>query len=1582
MDVQLSAEGQRLRINAPKGVLTAPLRDQIAKRKAEILDLLHNGETAFRLAPLPIRRRAKDEASPLSFAQERLWFLEQLEPGSSAYNICRAARLTGTLNVEALQSSLDEMVRRHEVLRVTFDVVDGRPVQVIVPEQKLSMSLIELQQSTSDRDVEARRLITDEAWRPFDLSAGPLLRTKLLRLGVGDHILILTTHHIVSDAWSMGILNRELWTLYDTYANGRPYPLKDLAVQYVDYAVWQREWLQGEVLERSLSYWKQQLAIDLPVLSLPTNFPRPPIQSFRGARQRVALPESLTTALNELSQREGVTLFMTLLAAFQTLLYRYTGQEDIVIGAPVANRARIEVEELIGFFVNTLVLRTDLSGKPTFRELLLRVRDVCFGAYANQDLPFEKLVEELKPERDLSRNPLFQVMFLLQNAPSHMPKLAELTIGRIGVDTGTSKFDLTLGLAERDDKLVGFFEYNTDLFDHSTIERMIAHFETLLEGIVVNPDRTLSTLPILTEAERHQLLVAWNDTAVDYPKDSCMHELFEAQVEKTPEAIAVEVGGKCLTYRELNGRANQVARYLQGLGVGAEKLVGICVERSLEMVVGLLGILKAGGAYVPLDPAYPRERLAFMLEDAQVSVLLTQEWLAARFIEDGRSKIQDSDPPSSILDRPLVCLGRDWDKIAEQSDGNFDSGVTADNLAYVIYTSGSTGQPKGVAIEHRNTVALLHWAESVFEDNELAGVLAATSICFDLSVFEIFVPLSFGGKVIMVENALRFSDHPRRTEVTLVNTVPSVMNALLAAGPLPDSVRVVNLAGEPLSTELVDKIYEQGTVRKVYDLYGPSESTTYSTFALRDPKGFATIGRPIANTEAYIMDARLQPVPVGVPGEIFIGGAGLARGYLNRPELTAERFIPNPFSDDGGDRLYRTGDRGRYRSDGNIEFLGRSDNQVKIRGCRIELGEIETTLNQHPEVKESVVVARDRDPLSENNLVAYFLPRHDLIPSTRELRSHLKAKLPDYMLPSIFVPKDVLPLTANGKIDRHALALADQLPPTLPSEFVEPSTEMEELVARVWRQVLSRDRIGIYDNFFELGGHSLVATEIVARLREIFHKDIHLRLLFDAPTIAELAIELERIIRAGHGPELPPIMAMPRGQPLPLSLNQEHLWILDKMIPGTHLFNMPYVYRISGECNVAALEMALQEIVRRHEVLRTVFREVNGKPVQIVRTSPHFEVSYADLRGDCPDDVSVEAARRVSEERHNSFDLASGPLLRVSLLRLTGADYLLLVTLHHIVGDHWSMQVFRRELAVLYGSYSEAHPSPLVEPAIQFGDYAVWERDLIDYGLFEQQLNYWKSNLAPPLPELVLLNRPGGINNGISTTSKHFELNGTDFQALKTTAQNQNRTVFIYFMSALAVWLHYLSGEEDIRIVTLLANRNSLGSHRAMGPFANKVILRLRVNREFKVEELLAQMGNVMFAAHRNQELPFELLTRVLETQSGIKRETLSNVLALYNRTHVDASGHRGLYLAPINFQELAMQSEPLATSYVLTFRVSESSTRLTGTVNYEYQHNDYRVGVNATPVLMSILMSMVSAPEHGVIGRLLEDFNWKVTSD
>ncbi|BAZ34001.1 amino acid adenylation domain-containing protein (plasmid) [Cylindrospermum sp. NIES-4074] len=1050
------------------------------------------------LAQLLQQKASESYSAPLSFAQQRLWFFDQLEPESTAYNMPAVYRLTGILNITALEQSLNEIWQRHSILRTIFPSVDGQPSQVVLEDVNFTLSLIDLKEIPDlHKEASVESFAIEEAQQTFDLEQGPLFRARLLCLKATEHVLLLTMHHIVYDGWSYSIFFEEMATLYSNFCVGKSPPSKSLPIQYTDYAIWQRQWLQGEVLKSQLDYWKQQLGGSLPVLQLPTDYPRELVQTYQGAYQSLELSLELTEALKALSQQEGVTLFMTLLAAFQTLLYRYSGQEDIIVGTPIAGRNQVETEWLIGLFVNTLAIRTNLSNNPTFRQLLSQVRQVTLEAYSHQDLPFEKLVEELQPERDLSRSPLFQVMFAFHNTPSQPWELPGLTITPLEIHNGTAKFDLTLDLKETAEGIKGGIEYNTDLFESATITRMVGHFQTLLEGIVANPQQHIFDLLLLTPGERHQLLVKWNNTQTDYPKDTCIHQLFAAQVEKTPDAVAAIFESQQLTYQQLNHRANQLAHYLISLGVKPETPVGICVERSLNLIVALLAILKAGAAYVPLDPAYPQERLAFMLADATVPILLTQKQLIDK-LPSHQTKV--------------VCLDTDWKTITQENSDNPITEVKPHNLAYILYTSGSTGQPKGVTIEHQNTVNFIQWAQTTFTSFQLSGVLASTSICFDLSVFELFVPLSCGGKVILAETALHLPTLKAAQDVTLINTVPSAIAELLRANAIPQNVRTVNLAGEPLSLQLVNQLYQHPSIQEVFNLYGPTEATTYSTFSLcsrhSDKASNSSIGRPIANTQIYILDSHLHPVPIGVPGELYIGGAGLARGYFNRPELTQEKFIANPFSDEPGERLYKTGDLARYRSDGNIEFLGRLDNQVKIRGFRIELGEIEEAIALHPSIQQTVVTARV-DDAGDKRLVAYIVPHSEQTPTIDQLHHFLKQKLPEYMVPSAFVVLDTLPLTPNGKIDRNALPDPDSARPNLRKTFVAPRTDIEQQIADIWTSLLKLEKVGIHDNFFTLGGHSLLATQVIARLRASFGIDFPVRTVFEAPTVALLAERIE-----------------------------------------------------------------------------------------------------------------------------------------------------------------------------------------------------------------------------------------------------------------------------------------------------------------------------------------------------------------------------------------------------------------------------------------------------------------------------------------
>ena len=953
---------------------------------------------------LEIERVSRDGALPLSFSQERLWFLDRLEALGSAYNVPVAVRLSGDLDVDALALSFSELVRRHEVLRTTFSEVEGRAVQVIGEASGVSLTPVDLSGlPAADREDEVERLVEEESGLPFDLAVGPLLRVGLLRLGDAEHVLLVTLHHIVTDGWSMGVLVGEVASLYEAYSKGEPSPLPELPIQYADYTVWQRDWLQGEVLDRELGYWREQLAGAPAALDLPSDRPRPAVQSYRGARHEFGLSRELSEGLQELSRGEGVTLFMTLLAAFDVLLMRYSGQDDIVVGTPIANRHQTQTEGLIGFFLNFLALRTDLSGDPGFVELLGRVREVTLGAYEHQGLPFEKLVEELQPVRDVSRHPMFQVMVILQNAPAGAVESSDLTLHPLGGESGTSKVDVTLEFVETSEGLQGSIEYSTDLFDGATVERLVGHFEVLLEGVVSDPTCRVSELPLLSEAERHRQLVEWNDTAADYASDKCVHELFMGQVALTPEAVAVVYEDEQLSYGELDRRSNQLAHYLRGLGVGPEVVVGLCLERSPDMIIALLGILKAGGAYLPLDPAYPAERLAFMVEDARAPVVVTQE------------AMRDAVPTAGAR---TVYLDTAAPLIAEHPHSPPVNRAHPASLAYVIYTSGSTGKPKGAMGYHQALVNRLHWdagagTEEIYAQKSTLNVIDA--------LWEIFMPLIRGEHVVVVPDWAA-KDPPALVEVlgrhhaTRIMLVPSLLQAILALRDDIESelecLRYLMSSGEALPAELLATCKQRLPQLRVSNVYGTSEfwdASECERCANKDAL-LVPIGRPIINMQMYVLDDGFEPVPLGVAGELYIGGVGLARGYLGRFGLTADRFVPDPFSDEPGSRLYRTGDLGRWRADGNLEFLGRIDHQVKLRGYRIELGEVESSLLDHPSVRDGVVVCRGDRP-GDQRLVAYVVWTDDTELSVEALRPHVKSRLPSYMVPSSFVVLDALPLT-------------------------------------------------------------------------------------------------------------------------------------------------------------------------------------------------------------------------------------------------------------------------------------------------------------------------------------------------------------------------------------------------------------------------------------------------------------------------------------------------------------------------------------------------------------------------------------------
>ncbi len=1070
----------------------------------------------------PIEKAPRDQELPLSFAQQRLWFLDQLAPGSASYNIPSAMRISGKLNVEAFEKSLREIVRRHESLRTTFADKQGTPVQIVSDDVDFQLKQTDLSSlPEAEREQEVMRRAREDAVAVFDLAKGPLFRTHLIKLADEEYAFIFCMHHIISDGWSVGVLINETIQLYLAFSNDQPSPLPELELQYADFAAWQRKWLSGQVLQQQIDYWKEQLADAPPLLELPTDRPRPAMQTFNVAKEPLHFPAELSTAVRKLSRKLGVTPFMTLLAAFQALLHRYSGQDQVLVGSPIANRTKSEIEKLIGFFVNTLVLKADFSDNPTFEDLLLQVRETALGAFAHQDLPFEKLVEELHPERDMSHSPLFQVAFILQNAPMRdIVDLPDLKMQALESPDTTAKFDLTLTMIEAGDEFIGDMEYNTDLFDRETIVRMLDHLRLIVQQMTGDPEASVGALPLLTEKEKQQILYDWNRTEHPFPADKCVHQRFEDFVNSQPDAPALvyqERAGESareLSYAALNERANKLAHYLINKGVRPESIVGICMERSLDMAVSMLAILKAGGAYVPIDPGYPDDRIRYMIEDSALTVLLTQEGLRPRLAEH-----------SAIL----MAVDAGWAEIEKQPAYNPAVSMHPDNLAYVIYTSGSTGKPKGTLLRHRGACNLAAAQKSAFDIKPGSRILQFASLSFDAATWE-FVMAMLNGAALVLTGAETIASGEQLTEVlaaqkvTTVTLPPSVL-AVWPKKELPD-LRTIITAGEAVSGELAA---EWGEGRQFVNAYGPTESTVCAS--MHECRGVypqgPPIGKPIANFELYIVDRYMQPVPVGAAGELCIGGVGLARGYHNLSDLTAEKFIPNPFSSKPGERLYRTGDLVRYLPDGNIEFLGRIDFQVKVRGFRIELGEIEAVLSRHEQVKDLTVIVREDAP-GDKRLAAYIVPADGVEPDVNRLRGYMRERLPDYMIPSAFVLLEALPLTPNGKVDRKALPKPEISRHDLSAEYIAPRNETEEKVAAIVSELLNVEKVGVNDNFFELGGHSLLATQFLSRLKTVFQVELPLRILFERPTTADIAEEVDKAKQAGPAPATPKIKRVAR----------------------------------------------------------------------------------------------------------------------------------------------------------------------------------------------------------------------------------------------------------------------------------------------------------------------------------------------------------------------------------------------------------------------------------------------------------------------
>ncbi|EKQ6337785.1 pyoverdine non-ribosomal peptide synthetase PvdD [Pseudomonas aeruginosa] len=1488
------------------------------ERKALAVLLKQQGVNLFEIAP--VFKRQDGEPLRLSYAQERQWFLWQLEPESAAYHIPSVLRLRGRLDLDALQRSFDSLVARHETLRTRFRLDGDEARQEIAASMALPLDIVAL--GPLEEGALARQVETTIA-RPFDLERGPLLRVSLLRLAEDDHVLVLVQHHIVSDGWSMQVMVEELVQLYAAYSRGLEVALPALPIQYADYALWQRSWMEAGEKERQLAYWTGLLGGEQPVLELPFDRPRPVRQSHRGAQFILELDIDLSQALRRVAQQEGATAFALLLASFQALLYRYSGQADIRVGVPIANRNRVETERLIGFFVNTQVLKADLDGRMGFDELLAQARQRALEAQAHQDLPFEQLVEALQPERSLSHNPLFQVLFNYQSEArgnGQAFRFDELQMESVQFDSRTAQFDLTLDLTDEEQRFCAVFDYATDLFDASTVERLAGHWRNLLRGIVANPRQRLGELPLLDAPERRQTLSEWNPAQRECAVQGTLQQRFEEQARQRPQAVALILDEQRLSYGELNARANRLAHCLIARGVGADVPVGLALERSLDMLVGLLAILKAGGAYLPLDPAAPEERLAHILDDSGVRLLLTQGHLLEHLPRQAGVEV-------------LAIDGLVLDGYAESDPLPT---LSADNLAYVIYTSGSTGKPKGTLLTHRNALRLFSATEAWFGFDERDVWTLFHSYAFDFSVWEIFGALLYGGRLVIVPQWVSRSpeDFYRllcREGVTVLNQTPSAFKQLMAVACSADmatqqpALRYVIFGGEALDLQSLRPWFQRFGDRQpqLVNMYGITETTvhvTYRPVSEADLEGglVSPIGGTIPDLSWYILDRDLNPVPRGAVGELYIGRAGLARGYLRRPGLSATRFVPNPFPGGAGERLYRTGDLARFQADGNIEYIGRIDHQVKVRGFRIELGEIEAALAGLAGVRDAVVLAHDG--VGGTQLVGYVVAdsAEDAERLRESLRESLKRHLPDYMVPAHLMLLERMPLTVNGKLDRQALPQPDA---SLSQQaYRAPGSELEQRIAAIWSEILGVERVGLDDNFFELGGHSLLATRVISRVRQEQQLDASLKALFERPVLEAFAQGLERTTDA-----VSTIPLADRQQPLALSFAQERQWFLWQLEPESAAYHIPSALRLRGRLDVDALQRSFDSLVARHETLRTRFRLEGGRSYQQVQPA----VSVSIEREQFGEEGLIERIQAIVVQ---PFDLERGPLLRVNLLQLAEDDHVLVLVQHHIVSDGWSMQVMVEELVQLYAAYSQGLDVVLPALPIQYADYALWQRSWMEAGEKERQLAYWTGLLGGEQPVLELpFDRPRPARQSHRGAQLGFELPRELVEAVRALAQREGASSFMLLLASFQALLYRYSGQADIRVGVPIANRNRVETERLIGFFVNTQVLKADLDGRMGFDELLAQARQRALEAQAHQDLPFEQLVEALQPERNASHNPLFQVL--FNHQSEIRSVTPEVQLEDLRLEGLAWDGQ--TAQFDLTLDIQEDENGIWASFDY-----------------------------------------------
>ncbi|MEV0282404.1 amino acid adenylation domain-containing protein, partial [Streptomyces sp. NPDC050610] len=1502
-----------------------------------------------RAAVVPMER---PDRLPLSFAQQRLLFLGELEGPSATYNLPAALRLTGELDQQALRAALRDVVARHESLRTLFpEDADGGYQLILDPGAEAARPTFEIE-SVSEDGLQER--LDAAARHGFDLATEIPIRAWLFEVNPREHALLLLVHHIASDGWSMPLLVRDLAGAYNARRTGRSPRWSPLPVQYADYALWQRELLGGEddadsPVSRQLAHWRGALAGLPEELELPTDRPRPAKATYRGDEVPLEIPAELHGRLAALARANQASVFMVVQAALATLLSKLGAGDDIPIGTPIAGRTDDALEDLVGFFVNTLVLRTDVSGDPSFRDLVGRVREADLAAYAHQDVPFERLVEVLNPARSLSRHPLFQTLLAFNNNDQHASAdaadgLPGLAVEGRRVSTGVAKFDLAFNLAEQLDAdgapsgLDGVIEYSADLFDRATAEGIAERFVRVLEAVAAAPEAPLGRLDVLAADERRRVLVEWNDTARDVP-DATVAELFEAQAARTPDATALVFEGAELSYAQLNARANRLARHLADRGAGPERFVAVLLPRSADLVVALLAVLKTGAAYVPVDPEFPQDRVAYMLEDARPVLTLTEDELRTLFL-DGYSA------------------------------ANLDVPALPSQAAYAIYTSGSTGRPKGVVVPGSALVNFLSSMQERFELNETDRLLAVTTVGFDIAGLELYLPLLNGAGLVLASRET-VKDLPglaalvQRSGATAMQATPSLWHALVESGVELSGVRVL-VGGEALPGDLASALASAG--RSVTNLYGPTETTIWSTASEVEASGAVSIGRPIGNTQVYVLDAGLRPVAPGVAGELYIAGDGLARGYHRRPDLSAERFVADPYGRAGA-RMYRTGDLVRWNPQGMLEYIGRTDFQVKVRGFRIELGEIEAALAAHPSVARGTVVVREDLP-GDKRLVAYAVPAEGAAPEAGALRRHIGASLPDYMVPSAFVTLEALPLTPNGKLDRTALPAPEY---GIESAGRAPRTPQEEILAGLFAEVLGVQPSSIDEDFFKRGGHSLAAMRLVGRIRSTFGVELAISRLFETPTIAGLADVLR-----GAGGARTALTARPRPERVPLSFAQQRLWFLNQFEGPSSTYNVPAALRLTGALDREALRSSLADVVTRHESLRTVFAEDSQGGHQIILAAEDPAVRTGITYAEVATESELEA--RIDEAGRYSFDISAEIPLRAWLFGTGPDEHVLLLLMHHSAGDGgWSMPLLVRDLTVAYAARSQGRAPDWAPLPAQYADYTLWQREVLGSesdpeSVLSQQLAYWQDTLADLPQELRLpTDRPRPAEGSHRGGMVRFDLPAALHQRLETLAQENHASLFMVVQAALAALLAKLTGSDDIPLGTPIAGRTDDALEDLVGFFVNTLVLRTDVSGDPSFRDLVGRVREADLAAYAHQDVPFERLVEVLNPARSITRHPLFQTLIAWHN-----AGHQAVQ-STTQLPDLAVDGHSVRTGVVrfdLRFALADlrgdegEAAGIRGEVEYSADLFDQETAQTLADRFVRVLEAVAAAPDSPV-GRI-----------